>query len=280
MTAIITPSIVTYTLLGAPTHEPVLSYISDQARVSIPSMTESLTPVATVEGLLAMKPINPNTGTLVVNAGNRDSITPLKFKPTYSRDQGKGGTINGQSFFVFADTLTYGPPRGSTPGNFTGAVSNSVAMDKGRNPAHGKSLQLSDPIGAYAGANGALRNFVPYTQGETFFNGQFGRMAIWPESSIIPLTGTSAVQYAPIVLSNKTGFYYAGTTMYEVTIPGEGGPVANRVATRLFDTAGGVEWGCLGGLRSYGPSGSTGGNIYIVGGHKVRNDQQTIFKVR
>lgn len=232
-------------------------------------MTESLTPVATVEGLLAEKPINSNTGNLVVNAANKGNIAPLNYKPSYSRDQGKGGTIGDQSFFVFADSLSYTPAKGDTPGNFTGAASNSVALDKGKNPANGKSLQLQDPIGAYSGPGGALRTFVPMTQGETFFGTEFGRIAIWPESSIIPLTGTSAIQYAPIVMSNKTGFYYAGTTMYEITIPGQGGPVANRVATRLFDTSSGVEWGCLGGLRSYGPSGSTGGNVYIVGGHKV-----------
>jgi len=162
--------------------------------------------------------------------------------------------------------LTYSP---GNPGTFTGAVSNSIALDFGMNPAQGQALQIGDPMGAYSGPNGALRGFVPFTQGESYYNGNSkGRIAIWPESSVIPLTGTSALQYAPIVLINGTGYHYAGTTMYEISIPSEGGPVADRVATRLFDTTSGVEWGCLGGLRSYSSDGQTGGNVYILGNHK------------
>lgn len=269
MTAIITPSVVTYTMLGAETQNPASSYLSGQSNYPVPTLPSNLmVPAATVEPALANKPINKNTGTLVINTGNENKLAPLQWKPNYSRDQGKGGTINGQSFFVFADTNTFGPPSGGNDGVFTGAVSNSVALDLGMQPAHGQSLQLRDPVGAYATANGFLRGFVPFTQGESYFNGKGnGRIAIWPESSIIPLTGTSALQYAPIIYINSTGYHFAGTTMYEITIPSEGGPVANRVATRLFDTSSGVEWGCLGGVRSYGSSGTSGGNVYIFGNH-------------
>jgi len=267
MTAIVTPSVVTYTLLGAPTHDPQLSYISGQKPTPLPTLASNLlVPQATVEAALANKAINSNTGTLVINNSNEGQLAALNGKPNYSRDQGKGGTIGDTSFFIFADTLTYGP---GNPGTFTGAVSNSIALDFGMNPAQGQALQIGDPMGAYSGPNGALRGFVPFTNGESYFNGHSkGRIAIWPESSVIPLTGTSALQYAPIVLINGTGYHYAGTTMYEISIPSEGGPVANRVATRLFDTTSGVEWGCLGGLRSYSSDGETGGNVYILGNHK------------
>jgi hypothetical protein len=271
MKSIITPSIVTFSLLGAPTHNPAMQYISGQTNIPVPTLPSKLLgAAATVESALAAKKINKNTGTLQVNAKNKASLTPLSVKPNYSRDMGKGGTIGANSFFIFADTLSYGPANGNTPGAFTGAASNSVAMDKGMLPAQGKALQLMDPIGAYATQNGFLRGFVPFTQGESYHNQKGkGRIAIWPESSIIPYTGNSALQFAPIVMINGTGYYFAGTSLSSISVPGQGGPVANRIATRIFDTSSGVEWGCLGGMRSYSSDGLTGGNVYIFGSHKV-----------
>jgi hypothetical protein len=271
MKSIITPSIVQISLLGAPTHNPAMQYIAGQTNIPVPTLPSKLMgAAATVESGLAIKKINKNTGTLQVTNKNKANLTPLSIKPSYSRDMGKGGTIGSNSFFIFADTLSYGPANGNTPGAFTGAASNSVAMDKGMLPAQGKALQLMDPIGAYATQNGFLRGFVPFTQGESYHNQKGkGRIAIWPESSIIPYTGNSGLQFAPIVMINGTGYYFAGTSLSSISVPGQGGPVADRIATRIFDTSSGVEWGCLGGMRSYSSDGLTGGNVYIFGSHKV-----------
>lgn len=75
-------------------------------------------------------------------------------------------------------------------------------------------------------------------------------------------------QYAPIVFQNISEgaltFTQAGVTLCEITVPSMGGPVANRVAPLLFSESE-VQFGAFGGVRSYGPTGSTGGNVYVFG---------------
>jgi hypothetical protein len=101
-------------------------------------------------------------------------------------------------------------------------------------------------------------------------NGQ--RYAVWPESSIIPLDADSGIIFAPIVYDNVNRatnvavFTYAGATLLTITAGGRGGPVAERTVPRIFD-ADEIEWGCSGGIRSWGPSGIGGsdGSVYFFG---------------
>lgn len=192
-----------------------------------------------------------------------------------SRDQGKGGNVAGTNIFVFADTGSYSAPPSKGTGAFTGFTSNSIAVDRGLGPNSGLPVTLSDPIGAYANKAGAPRGFFPFTQGEQAYNNlmiPYGqRWAIWPESSFIALNPTTSLMYAPIVYCNTSGgssFTYAGTTLVEVTVPSIGGPVANRIAPLLFPKSS-IEWGVLGGVRSFGPSGINGGKVYIFGAGKT-----------
>lgn len=205
-------------------------------------------------------------------------MKPLKYNPLLSRDGGKGGNINGVNFFIFADTDIASPANGSTLGTFEGFVSNSVAVDVGLGPASGKALTIQDGAGEWCNNAGTMRGFIPMTTGEQKYNTLFEtkgqRYAIWPETSIIPVTNDTAVMFAPIIYSdsNTTSgtvtFPYAGSTQVLVTIPNPdaGGPVATRPNPLMWGSTD-VEWGCVGGIRSWGASGvgGTDGNIYIFG---------------
>lgn len=78
--------------------------------------------------------------------------------------------------------------------------------------------------------------------------------------------------YAPIVYDNvnmvtkAAVFTYTGATLLTVTAGGQGGPVAERTVPKIFDQ-GEVEFGCSGGIRSWGPSGIGGsdGKVYVFG---------------
>lgn len=197
-------------------------------------------------------------------------MASLSTTPSMSRDQGKGGNVAGVNIFVFADTGAYSTPPASGVASFNGFTSNSIAVDRGMGPASGKPVTLSDPIGAYMNKNGATRGFIPWTAGEAAYNNMMisysQRWAIWPESSFVPLNPTTSLLFAPIVYANTSGgssFSYAGTTLVEITVPSIGGPVANRIAPLLFPKSS-VEWGCMGGIRSFGPDGQTGGKVYIL----------------
>lgn len=212
-----------------------------------------------------------------VNATTSPYVKTLSTKPSYSRDQTKGGNINGVNVFVFADTQCYTTPNATTLGTYTGSTSNSAAMDLGLAPKSGNPVVLQEGIGAYYTTNGFLRNFIPFTTAEQEYNqvmfGSVGsRYAVWPESSFVPFDTSSSLSFAPIVYQNNSGsgttYTYAGTTMSKITISANGGgPVAERISPLLFP-AGGIEWGCIGGMRSYGSSGTTGGNVYLFGNMK------------
>ena len=117
---------------------------------------------------------------------------------------------------------------------------------------------------------------APLTQGEQAYNqalqGNGQRYAVWPESSIIPLDATTGILYAPIVYDNVNRatkaavFTYTGATLLTITAGGRGGPVAERTVEKIFDQDE-VEWGCAGGIRSWGSSGIGGddGSVYIFG---------------
>lgn len=120
-----------------------------------------------------------------------------------------------------------------------------------------------------------MRNFIPFTLGEWAYNDAMNslgyRYAIWPSSSLIPLTSTTAAVYAPIVFtnSNNGAFTYAGATLLSISVPsfggGRSGPIADRINTKIFpDNA--IEWGCVGGIRSWGASGVGGddGWVYLM----------------
>jgi len=120
-----------------------------------------------------------------------------------------------------------------------------------------------------------MRNFVPFTTGESYYNNAMNslgfRYAIWPSSSLIPLTSTTAAVYAPIVFtnSNNGAFNYAGATLIGISVPqfqdNRSGPIAERLNNKIFpDSA--LEWGCIGGVRSWGSQGVGGddGWVYIM----------------
>lgn len=212
------------------------------------------------------------TGGMTVAAG--EIIQTLNYQPGLSRDIGKGGVLNGVKMFIFADTTSSSPANSTTLGTFQGFVSNSVAIDVGTLGAQGKPLNLQDGTGEWAGSTGSKRGFFPLTTAEAAYNeaneANGKRYAIWPESSIIPIDSQSAVMYAPIVYNdvNYTSgvalYPFAGVTLAIITVPGVGGPVANRVAPLLFSEDS-LPWGCVGGVRSWGSSGPGGndGMVYI-----------------
>ena len=177
---------------------------------------------------------------------------------------------------MFCDTGSYTTTTDTSNGNFLGFVSSSVAIDVGMNGLNGNPLTLQDGIGQWSDNTGRMRSLSPLTQGEEAYNqvmqGQGGRYAIWPESSLIPLDATTALIYAPIVYDNVNTatkaavFTYTGATLLKITAGGKGGPAAVRANVKIFDQDE-VEWGCAGGVRSWGPSGIGGddGSVYLFG---------------
>jgi len=209
--------------------------------------------------------ISPITGII----DTAENVTAMQYKPHLSRDGGKGGWLNCQNIFVFADTGSYSPS-----GQFNGFVSSSVAVDVGLNGADNKALRLQDPIGEWSDDAGRQRGFVPLTEAELAYNlamqGNGHRVALWPESSLIPYDESHSLMYVPIVYDHHphnghATFTYVGTTLIKVHVS-EAGPVAERIAPMLF-TSKEVEWGGIGGIRSYGTSGPGGkdGKVYIFG---------------
>jgi hypothetical protein len=220
--------------------------------------------------------ISLDTGVLQVNASTESLLTPVTTSPNLSRDGGKGGYLNGEHLFIFCDTGSYTPASSLASGTFLGFVSSSCATDTGMNGLSGKALNIQDGIGEWSDDVGRMRGFSPLTQGEFSYNikmqGGGQRYAVWPESSLIPLDGTRAILVAPIVYDDvdmttqAAVFTYIGSTMLTITAGGEGGPWAERTVKLLFaDTE--VQWGGIGGIRSWGTSGVGGsdGRVYLFG---------------
>ena len=273
--SIIVPKVAGSHLQGPSQNTPSSQYLDIQAPAGITLATTLLT--TGVNGDLSTGyPISPDTGVLEVNVSTQSYLSSLTQSPHLSRDGGKGGMLNGEHLFVFCDTGSYSPPSSTVNGNFLGFVSSSVAVDVGMNGLNGQALDLQDGIGEWSDNVGRMRGFAPLTTGEEAYNeavqGNGQRYAIWPESSIIPLNATTAIIYAPIVYDNvnmatkAAVFTYTGSTLLTITTGGKSGPIAERSVNKIFEQDE-VEWGCSGGLRSWGTSGIGGddGNVYLFG---------------
>ncbi|KAI9819117.1 MAG: hypothetical protein M1827_007273 [Pycnora praestabilis] len=273
--SVVAPAVTASNLLGTSCNDPSTQYVKQINSPAIQLAQDILVPG--VNGDLSTNyGISAETGVLVLDGATQSLLTSLTPAPHLSRDGGKGGYLNGQRLFIFCDTGSYTQPTENENGNFLGFVSSSVAVDVGLNAASGNPLSLQDGIGEWSDNMGRMRGFAPMTDGEQAYNlvmqGNGYRYAVWPESSIIPLNQTYALIYAPIIyddvneVTKAAVFTYTGNTLLAISVPGEGGPLAERVVEKLFDEEE-VEWGNFGGLRSWGPSGAGGndGRIYVFG---------------
>ena len=273
--SVISPKVASSHLQGPSQNTPSSQYIDVKAPAGI-ALAKTLLTTGVNGDLSTSYPISPETGVLEVNISTQISLSPLVDTPHLSRDGGKGGMLNGEHLFVFCDTGSYSPPTSTANGNFLGFVSSSVAIDVGMNGLSGNALDLQDGIGEWSDNVGRMRGFAPLTTAEMAYNeavqGNGQRYAIWPESSLIALDATTAIIYAPIVYDNvdmatkAAVFTYTGSTLLTITAGGKGGPVAQRTVNKIFDQDE-VEWGCSGGIRSWGASGVGGddGNVYLFG---------------
>lgn len=266
---IITPSAAPAQLLGFSASAPEEQYIEQGAaapQTKLDPRLLSSTWNSDMSVLTTQSPIDTTTGSLVANLANIGLIKPMTCTPVMSRDGGKGGYLNGQKMFIFADTSI------TCNGKFAGFVSTSAAIEQGNAGKQNKALTLSDKTGEWANSIGTMRGFIPLTVGEQSFNGQNGvgsRIAIWPESSIIPIDGVSALLYAPIVFLSKSPAgvlttKYIGNTLTTITADQQSGPLAARTVPQLF-TADEPEWGNIGGIRStqWGV-GNSAGSVYVM----------------
>ncbi len=276
--SVITPAVIGTRLHGPSRNVPTRQYLEVETPKTEPLDDELLVPgvngdISTQYGL------SLDTGVLEFNESSEALLAPLKHRPHLSRDGGQGGYLNGQHLFIFSDTGSYSTTTSTTDGKFLGFVSSSVSVDVGMNGLQGKALTLKDGMGQWSDDVGRMRGFAPLTQGEQSYNkamqGKGQRYAIWPESSIIPLNNESALLYAPIVYTNvnhqtkKAVFTYTGSTLLSVTAGGMGGPVATRTVDKIFEQHE-LEWGCSGGIRSWGASGigGTDGKVYVFGNNR------------
>lgn len=262
-------------LQGPSQNTPSKQYIEANPVAGI-TLANSLLTVGVNGDLTTGYGLSPQTGVLEVNISTQSYLGALTGTPHLSRDGGRGGFVNGQHLFFFCDTGSYTTTTSSSNGQFLGFVSSSIAIDTGMNGLSGSALHLQDGIGEWSDNAGRMRGFAPLTEGEQAYNQAmqgFGqRYAIWPESSIIPLDATTGLIYAPIVYDNvnmatrAAVFTYTGATLLTVTAGGKGGPIAERTVAKIFDQNE-VEWGCAGGIRSWGTSGIGGsdGSVYIFG---------------
>ena len=273
--SVIKPELSGSQLHGSSQNVPSTEYIGVISPPPL-NISDSLLVVGPNGDLTTEYDISPSTGNLQINMSTRPYLAPLQSAPHLSRDGGRGGHLNGQHLFLFCDTGLYTTPTSSSNGDFLGFVPSSVAVDVGMNGLQGKALNLQDGIGAWSDDAGRMRSFAPLTEGEQSYNlamqaaGQ--RYAVWPESSIILLDSETAIIYAPIIYdnvnraTNEAVFTYTGATLLSITANGKGGPVAERVVKKLYGQDE-IEWGCVGGIRSWGPSGIGGrdGKVYIFG---------------
>jgi hypothetical protein len=219
-----------------------------------------------------------DTGTLTSNSSLlKDKLADLSVIPHLSRDGGKGGELDGHRLFIFCDTASFTTTNETHHGEMVGFTSSSVAIEDGWNGVMGKPLSLVDGIGQWNDDVGRMRGYAPMTTGEEAFNielsGSGYRYAVWPESSIIPLNKTHAVQYASLVYdevqmsTQDANFTTIGNTLLTISVDEEYGPTAERTVKLLFHQ-GEVPWGSLGGIRSWSAKGTNSieGKIYLFGG--------------
>ena len=274
--SVISPKISSTKLHGPSQNQPSKQYVEIAHPEKLLTLSSSLLTIGVNGDLTTNYDISSNTGVLEVNSTTQSSLSSISDTPHLSRDGGRGGFLNGEHLFIFCDTGSYTTTTAESSGNFLGFVSSSVAIDVGMNGLNGNPLTLQDGIGQWSDNTGRMRSFSPLTQGEEAYNqvmqGQGGRYAVWPESALIPLDATTAIIYAPIVYDNVNTatkaavFTYTGATLLTITAGGKGGPVAVRANKKIF-MEDEVEWGCAGGIRSWGASGVGGddGSVYLFG---------------
>ena len=273
--SVIIPAVVDAILHGPSRNTPSKQYL-DVKSPKLITLDDDLLVVGVNDDISTQYGLSLDTGVLEVNDSSQALLAPLKHTPHISRDGGRGGYLNGQHLFIFSDTGSYSTTTATVNGDFLGFVSSSVSIDVGMNGLESKPLHLKDGMGQWSDDVGRMRGFAPLTQGEQSYNlamqGKGQRYAIWPESSFIPLANDTALMYAPIVYTNvnhetkKAIFTYTGSTLLSITAGGMGGPIAQRPVDRIFDQNE-IEWGCSGGIRSWGPSGIGGsdGKVYVFG---------------
>ena len=273
--SVIAPKVAGSHLQGPSRNAPSSQYLDIEAPEGT-TLAKTLLKTGVNGDLSTSYTISPETGALEVNTSTQSYLKSLTNKPHLSRDGGKGGVLNGEHLFIFCDTGSYTPPSSTVDGDFLGFVSSSVAIDVGMNGLDGKALDLQEGRGVWSDSAGRMRGFAPLTSGELAYNlalqGNGQRYAIWPESSIIPLDATTGIIYAPIVYDNvnmatkAAVFTYTGSTLLSITTGGKGGPISERSVNKIFHQDE-VEWGCAGGLRSWGASGIGGddGKVYLFG---------------
>ena len=273
--SVIAPKVSSSKLNGPSQNHPTTQYVEYDPAGGI-ELSKSLLTVGVNGDLTTGYDLSPQTGVLDVSGFTGNALAPLVNVPHLSRDGGRGGCINGQHLFIFCDTGSYSDTTTTQNGQFLDFVSSSVAVDVGMNALAGSPIFLQDGIGEWSDNVGRQRGFVPLTEGEQAYNiamqGNGQRYAVWIESSIIPLNAATGLVYAPIIYDNvnmqskAATFTYTGSTLVTITAGGRGGPIAQRPVKKLFDQDE-VEWGCSGGIRSWGSSGIGGedGKVYVFG---------------
>ena len=272
---IIEPKVAGSHLHGSTVNKPTNQYID----IDIPSpinLAANLLKEVANDILTTNYDLAPQTGVLSLNTTTQSMLSPIQGIPHMSRDGGSGGYLNGQHLFVFCDTGSYTTPTAQKDGKFLGFVASSVAVDTGMNGINNEPIYLKDGIGQWQGDQGRQRGFAPMTEGELAYNlkmqGNGQRYAVWPEAPILPLDATRGIIIAPIVWDDvdfktrKFDFTYTGATLLTITADNKAGPIAERTVAKLFEQNE-IEWGCSGGIRSWGPSGVGGddGYVYIFG---------------
>ncbi|KIX95888.1 uncharacterized protein Z520_08596 [Fonsecaea multimorphosa CBS 102226] len=265
-----------FKMLGSSTNKPTTQYVSH-----LPATPQKLASNLLVPGintdLITQYPIADDTGCWTSSRLQGDTnLSNMKVVPHMSRDGGKGGTINGTHLFIFCDTASFQIDQTSNTSQMVGFVSSSVATDDGMKALYGQSLDLMDNVGEWQDDVGRMRGFAPMTTGEESFNidlsGNGYRYAVWPESSLIPLNASHALLYPALVYDvvNMTTqaavFNDVGNSILVVSVDPTYGPFADRVVRQLY-TQDQVTFGTLGGIRSWGSSGTGGndGHIYLFG---------------
>ena len=205
-----------------------------------------------------------------------DQLAYLSVVPRLSRDGGKGGEFGGYHIFYFCDTASFATSHETQQIEMVSMTSSSVAVDEGMHGRDDQPLVLVDGIGQWNDDVGRMRGFAPMTAGEHSFNialaGEGYRYVVWPESSLIPLNHTHAIQYASLVYddvnmdSQPTKFTSLGNTLLTISVDQKYGPTAERTVRQLYHQ-GEVAWGSVGGIRSWGPQGvgGTDGKVYVFG---------------
>lgn len=270
------PKVVRSQLHGASVNNPTTQWVYHEPFTPMKLDDDLLKPGINCD-LITKFDLAEDTGPLSASSltGDED-LVDLSVIPHLSRDGGKGGELDGHRIFIFCDTASFTTTNETHKGDMVGFMSSSVAIDENWNGIMGKPLSLVDGIGQWNDDVGRLRGYSPMTYGEESFNialsGQGYRYAVWPMSSIIPLNKTHALQYAALVYAEvnmatqEAKFTTLGNTLLTVYLDENYGPSAERTVKRLFNQ-GEVNWGTIGGVRSWGSEGIGGmnGKVYVFG---------------